>query len=642
MKRIKNGVAPVDINLSPQQLLQKYWGYTEFRDKQREIIDSVLNGVDTLALMPTGGGKSITYQIPALMREGVCIVVSPIIALMKDQVDGLRRRGISAVAIHSGLSRNEINNALDNCTYGSVKFLFLSPERAETDIFLIRLQKMRVALVAVDEAHCISQWGYDFRPSYLNIAKIRMVVPDAPILALSASATDIVAKDIVKQLQFNKQRIIRGDFSRPNLSYVVRHDDNKELQINNVLRTVNGSGIIYARTRKECEEISQKLNRDGVSSTFYHAGLPYAERTIRQEEWIRNKCRVMVATNAFGMGIDKPDVRFVIHNSMCDSLESYYQEAGRAGRDGRRSYALLLVADSDERLIRRRVEMEFPPLEDIKSMYDSLCNFLAIPYQDGAFKSYKFNIYDYCRQRGVFSTTVRSALNILEMNGYLAYIEDAATPSRLIFRMSRDELYKINITDPTTEEVLNALMRLYSGLFSELQRIDEGEIASWCQCTFEKVCDSLNELSRLRVVYYISSSISPIVRLYKERARLNELYISPDSYLHRRQLCEDRVSKMIQYINNTQGCRSSLLEGYFGVAEPKPCGVCDICLQRRAQSASAQGLHDEILQLTRSGDWDLQQITNKLKYTSQQVSQAVEELISQGKLIYSPPFLRAK
>ncbi len=642
MRHTKNGYTQEAINLSAAQILQRYWGYTEFRSRQHEIINSVLSGVDTLALMPTGGGKSITYQIPALMRDGVCIVVSPIIALMKDQVDGLRRRGISAVAIHSGLSRTEINNALDNCTYGSVKFLFLSPERVDTDIFLLRLQRMRVALVAIDEAHCISQWGYDFRPSYLNISKVRDAVPQAPVLALSASATDIVAKDIMQQLRFGQENIIRTDFSRPNLSYVVRHDDNKELQINSVLRSVNGSGIIYARTRKECEEISQRLTHDGVSATFYHAGLPYAERMLRQEEWIYNKCRVMVATNAFGMGIDKPDVRFVIHNSMCDSLESYYQEAGRAGRDGRRSYALLLVADNDERLIRRRVEMEFPPIENIKTMYDSVCNFLAIPYQDGAFKSYKFNIYDFCRLRGVFSTTVRSALNILEMNGYLAYIEDAATPSRLIFRTTRDELYKITISNPLTEKVLGALLRIYSGLFSELQRIDESEIASWCQCSFDDVCESLKELSRLRVVYYISASVAPIIRLYKERARLGELYISPESYLHRRQLCEDRVSKMIEYINNSQGCRSSLLESYFGVTEPKPCTVCDICLQHKTKSASPATLHDEILHLVRSGDWDVQQITNKLKYSSSQVSQAVEELISQGRLVYCPPFLRVK
>ncbi|MFI3283376.1 MAG: ATP-dependent DNA helicase RecQ [Rikenellaceae bacterium] len=580
-KRRRNGVAEGEKGLSAEQILYKYWGYTEFRSVQRAIIDSVNRGVDTLALMPTGGGKSITYQVPALMMDGVCVVVSPLIALMKDQVDGLRRRGISAVAVHSGLSRRDIDRALDNCVYGDVKFLYLSPERVETEIFLLRLQKMTVSLVAVDEAHCISQWGYDFRPSYLNISKIREVIPSVPLLALSASATDVVAEDIMTQLSFRSRHIIRSDFSRPNLSYVVRHDDNKRLQIESVLRSVEGSGIIYVRTREESVEIAEALNQDGVSATYYNGALPYGERLIRQEEWITNKCRVMVATNAFGMGIDKPDVRFVIHNSMCDSLEAYYQEAGRAGRDGGRSYALLLVAESDESRIRKRVMMEFPPIEDVKTIYDNLCSYLSIPFEVGAFISYKFNLFDFCRQRKLFGSTVRSAFKILEMNGYLAYIEDATIPSKVMFRIQRDALYDARITKPILDRVMNCVMRLYGGVFSDLKKIDENEIASWCQLSYDDVVESLKELSILRVVYYVSSTHSPIIRLYKNRSKRDELYISPDTYLHRREMCEDRIAKMLEYINNNDSCRSSLLGSYFGDKEPTVCGVCDVCLSKK-------------------------------------------------------------
>ncbi len=641
MKRSKKSVANGDYNLSAEQILHKYWGYTEFRSLQRQIIDSVLGGVDTLALMPTGGGKSITYQVPALMREGVCVVISPLIALMKDQVDGLRQRNISAVAIHSGLSRRDIDRALDNCVYGDVKFLYLSPERVETDLFLLRLQKMAVSLVAVDEAHCISQWGYDFRPSYLNIAKVREVIPDTTILALSASATDVVAKDIMAQLKFRSHHIIRTDFSRPNLSYVVRHDDNKQLQIENVLRSVEGSGIIYVRTRDESRELCESLIRDGVSATYYNGGLPHGERMLRQEDWIKGRCRVMVATNAFGMGIDKPDVRFVIHYSMCDSLEAYYQEAGRAGRDGRRSYALLLVAASDEQRIRKRVMMEFPPLEDVKNIYDSLCGYLSIPYEGGAFNSYKFNIYEFCHLRKLFGITVKSALNLLDMNGYLSYVEDATIPSRVIFRVQRDDLYKIRTTNPRHDDVINSILRLYSGVFSDLRKIDEGEIGMWCQMSFESVVESLKELSYLRIIYYISSAITPVIRLYKDRARLNEIFISPKTYTHRREMCEDRISKMLEYIENQSECRSRLLESYFGVKEPKPCGVCDICLSQKRSLVVApdEDLECHVLELVGDGCRDTQQITVRLKVHPTMVVETIERLVQSGKLRYDGPFL---
>ncbi len=638
MRRLKNGVAKDDLGLSTKQILQKYWGYSEFRSSQSKIIDSVLSGRDTLALMPTGGGKSITYQVPALMRDGVCIVVSPLIALIKDQVDSLRRRGISAAAVHSGLSKREIDRLLDNCIYGDVKFLYVSPERIETELFLLRLQKMRVSLIAVDEAHCISQWGYDFRPSYLNIAKVREVVCDVPILALSASATDAVAQDIMSQLRFGSKHIIRTDFSRPNLSYVVRHDDNKRLQIDSVLRSVEGSGIIYVRTRDESRELCEALNRDGVSATYYNGGLPHAERMIRQEEWIKDECRVMVATNAFGMGIDKPNVRFVIHYSMCDSLEAYYQEAGRAGRDGARSYALLLMGKTDEQRIRKRVMLEFPPIDDIKTIYDDVCSYLQIPYEEGTFVSHKFNIFDFCRDRKLFGATVRSAFKILEMNGYLSFVEDAMIPSRVIFRVRRDDLYDLKISKPSLDLVINCILRLYSGIFSDLKKIDESEIAMWCQLTFDEVVEILKELSALRIIYYISSSQSPMIRLLKERLKLNEVYISPDTFAHRQRMCEERIGVMLEYLNNTNRCRSSLLQSYFGDDNPSPCGVCDVCLSTKNR-VPEKSLEGEILDVISREECDIQQLSNALKKPNAKVAESVEKLLKSGKLRYKGPFL---
>ncbi len=638
MKPTKN----CDLGLSAEQILLKYWGYPQFRSLQREIIDSVLGGRDTLALMPTGGGKSITYQVPALMREGVCIVVSPLIALMKDQVDGLRRRGVSAVAIHSGLSRKEIDRILDNCIYGDIKFLYLSPERVETELFLLRLQKMKVSMIAVDEAHCISQWGYDFRPSYLNISKLREVIPSSTILALSASATDVVAEDIMEQLLFRSKHIIRTKFSRPNLSYVIRREENKLLQIENLLRNVEGSGIIYVRSRDKCRELCEVLQRSDISSTYYHGGLPHGERMIRQEEWIQGKCRVMVATNAFGMGIDKPDVRFVIHHTMCDSLEAYYQEAGRAGRDGGRSYALLLVADRDEQRIRKRVMMEFPPLEEIKKIYDNICGYLSIPFEEGGYKSYKFNIYDFCHQRKLNSGSVRSALKLLEMNGYMAFVEDATIPSRIMFRVSRDELYRIQLHKPQMEDIINSILRLYVGVFSDLRKIDESEIAMWCKLTFEDVVEYLKELRMLRVIYYATSAQTPLIRLYVNRAKLNEIYIAPDTYAHRRKMCEDRISKVMEYVENQTSCRSLLLESYFGEKEPKPCGVCDICLSKKRGVDIDNNLDEQILKQVDEGSYDIQQIALLLKAPLAKVTKSIERLLAAEKIGFDGAFLRLK
>ncbi|MBQ4540702.1 MAG: ATP-dependent DNA helicase RecQ, partial [Alistipes sp.] len=470
-----------------QQTLERYWGYTSFREGQIAIIQSVMDRRDTLALMPTGGGKSLTYQVPTLAREGLCIVVTPLIALMKDQVDRLRRMGISATAIHSGMSYTQIDNALDNCVYGDVKFLYVAPERLATEAFRLRVQRMKVSLLAVDEAHCISQWGYDFRPSYLRIAELRQHLKDVPVLALTASATEMVAKDIMHHLDFQEPNILRSSFARPNLSYAVRHTDDKQEQLLRIINNVSGSGIVYMRSREGCEQLCETLRNQGISASYYHAGLPHAERSMRQEEWTTGKVRVMVATNAFGMGIDKADVRFVVHFTMCDSLESYYQEAGRAGRDGQRSYAVLLSSSDDSSKITKRFDAEFPPLEEVKSIYEKICDYVQVAVGDGLYASFIFNIHDFCRRERIYIGKVRAAINLLEQNGYLTLTEEMENPARIHFCISRDELYRIRVGRNELDHIIRIILRLYNGVFTEFRPIDERTIASTSGYTIERV-----------------------------------------------------------------------------------------------------------------------------------------------------------
>ena len=435
-------------------LLKRYWGFDTFRPVQEQVILSVLAGRDTLALMPTGGGKSLTYQIPGLASEGVCIVVTPLIALMKDQVDRLRKLGIRALAIHSGLSARQIDIDLDNCVYGDVKFLYVAPERLASEAFRLRVQRMNVSLLAVDEAHCISQWGYDFRPSYLRIAELRERIPGVPVLALTASATPRVADDIMEKLHFTEPHLLRSDFSRPNLSYAVRHTDDKNEQLLRIIRNVGGSGIVYVRTREGAEQVAAFLRDEGISAEYYHGGLGHAERSMRQDAWISGRTPVMVATNAFGMGIDKPDVRYVVHYTMCDSLESYYQEAGRAGRDGRRSYAVLLISSDDAGRIAKRFEADYPPLEKIRSIYEKICSYLQIAIGDGAQSSFLFNLRDFCTREHLYTGLVQNALKILSQNGYMTLLDEAANPARILFCVSRDDLYRLRVIrddlDPKT------------------------------------------------------------------------------------------------------------------------------------------------------------------------------------------------
>ena len=621
--------------ISPQlkATLQKYWGYSEFRLSQEEIIRSVMEGRDTLALMPTGGGKSLTYQVPTLAREGLCIVITPLIALMKDQVDRLRRMGVNAVAIHSGLSYTQIDIALDNCVYGDVKFLYVAPERLATEAFRLRVQRMNVSLLAVDEAHCISQWGYDFRPSYLRIAEIRKMLPDTPVLALTASATKMVTEDIMARLGFTEQNIIRSSFARPNLSYAVRHTDDKTEQLLRVIHNVQGAGIVYMRSREGCEQLATELQRQGISASYYHAGLPHAERSLRQEEWTEGKVRIMVATNAFGMGIDKADVRFVVHYTMCDSLESYYQEAGRAGRDGKRSYALLLVSSDDDSKIVKRFDAEFPPLEEIKSIYEKICDFIQVAVGDGYQASFLFNIHDFCRREHLYIGKVRAALKLLEQNGYMTLTEEMENPARILFCVSRDELYRIRVGRNELDHIIRTILRLYDGIFTEFRAINEQVIASTSGYTIEKVKELLKRMWQMRIIRYIPSNNSPILFMNEERLPTKDLYISPDTYLHRKNLMAERFENMRLYASSESECRSVILQRYFGDNKAEACGTCDVCLAaRRRQRIDAEQIATSVIELLKNGSMDVRELCRHIKVDPERVAAVVDKLKEDGKI----------
>ncbi len=614
-------------------VLKKYWGYDTFRPMQQEIINSILSGRDTLALLPTGGGKSLTYQVPALMSQGVCIVITPLIALMKDQVDRLRSLSISAVAIHSGMSPRQIDIAFDNCIYGDIKFLYVSPERVATEMFRYRLQRMKVSMVAVDEAHCISQWGYDFRPTYLKIAELREHTNNAPILALTASATDIVVRDIEDKLKFKDGKIIRGSFARPNLVYVIRRTEDKDSQLLKILGSVKGSGIVYVRTRAGAEKLSESLCNQGIEASYYHAGLPHTERSMRQEEWLSGEVRVIVATNAFGMGIDKPDVRIVVHYTMCDSLENYYQEAGRAGRDGKRSYAVLLLSPDDSNSIVKRFRAEFPPLEQIKEIYDKICSSLQVAIDDGDMSSHIFNIYDFCAREKLYRGTVLSALKILEANDCMTLVDEMANPARVMFCVNRDDLYKVRVDHNDLDHFLRVLLRLYEGLFSDFRRVNEIEIAHWSGYTVEKVQDLLKRLWQMRLIRYIPANQSPMIYLNCERLAIGDIYISPNSYKNRRDMAEERFANMLYYAENEQKCRSMFFENYFGAESSGECGVCDVCLERKRDlNNNTPDIRKEILKLLLQGSLTVTAIAAAINRPPKSITQAIEELLESGEI----------
>ena len=564
-----------------QSILKKYWGYDDFRGIQREIIESIGAGKDTLGLMPTGGGKSITFQVPALAQDGVCIVITPLIALMKDQVSNLRRRGIQASAIYSGMSHDSILMTLENAVFGGVKILYVSPERIATSLFIEKLRHMKVSFVCVDEAHCISQWGYDFRPSYLSIADIRKELPNTPVLALTATATPEVIDDIQERLQFREKCVYKMSFARKNLAYVVRHTSNKLGQLIHILSSVNGAAIVYVRSRKRTKDYAEALNAAGISATFYHAGLENQEKDQRQKTWQEDKVRVMVATNAFGMGIDKPDVRVVVHIDCPDCLEAYFQEAGRAGRDGRKSYAVLLYDNTDRAKLQRRVADTFPDKEFIRQVYDQLAYFYQIGIGSGYNACFEFPIERFCRIYKHFPIPTVSALNILTRAGYIDFKEEDDMQARVMFCVERDDLYKLRGNEPQEDAVIVALLRNYTGLFQGYQYIDEGVIAQQCNLSQPQVYMILRTLTQKHILDFIPQKHIPFIRYAQRREESERLVISKAIYDDLKVRFAERIEKMLEYANCENICRSRMLLRYFGETDTEDCGQCDVCLNEK-------------------------------------------------------------
>lgn len=575
--------------------LEQYWGYKSFRPLQQEIIDSILSGHDTIALLPTGGGKSITYQVPAMVKDGIAIVITPLIALMKDQVEALRRRGIRAVAINSSMNYREIDIALDNCVYGDVKLLYIAPERIETPIFRHRVVKMQVSLIAVDEAHCISQWGYDFRPSYLKIDSLRKMLPEVPVLAVTATATQVVLEDIATQLSMDKPNVFRSSFARDNLAFVVRYTNNK---FENIIRVINSmpssSGIIYVRSRNTAQQIAEQLQQRGVSADFYHAGLGFAMRSAKQNQWLRGQTRVIVATNAFGMGIDKADVRFVIHHQIPESIEAYYQEAGRAGRDGERAYAVVLYNDQDRTAAAQRITSEYPDKQTIYQVYELIFNHLQISIGGGKDEIYDFKVWEFAAKAKIFTLTIINCIRILELNGYMTLTDEIDNPTRIMFRVGRDELYKIQVERVDFDGFVKVLLRCYTGIFVQFVAIDEAYLAHLSGYSEQRVVEMLMELSRARVIRYIPRRRSPLLILEEERLPLKSLRIAPNTYDLRKSRSEMNVNAMVDYATQTSQCRSMLLRSYFGDQAKSECGVCDVCIERRRLGLPANSLQSEV------------------------------------------------
>lgn len=624
---------PKSIMTTYHKILKQYWGYENFRGIQEEIIQSIGKGYDTLGLMPTGGGKSITFQVPALAQDGICLVITPLIALMKDQVHNLRERNIKAQAIYSGMSQKEIIIALENCIFGNYKFLYISPERLDTDIFQTKLKHMKISMITVDESHCISQWGYDFRPAYLKIADIRKMLPGIPVLALTATATPEVVKDIQQKLAFRKNsQTFRMSFERKNLAYIVRRTENKQEELLHILNKVNGSAIVYTRNRKRTREVAELLTSNHITATFYHAGLSNEAKDQRQKSWLTGENRIIVATNAFGMGIDKPDVRIVIHIDMPDSPEAYFQEAGRAGRDGKKAYAVLLYAKSDKTSLYKRITDTFPNKEYIRDIYENINYYYQMAMGDGMGCMYAFNIDEFCRNFKHFPIQVDSALKILTRAGYLEYTDEQDNASRLIFTLRRDELYKLHEYNTDTEKLINTILRSYTGLFTDYAYINEESLSIRTGLSHEEIYEILTMLSKRHIIHYIPRKKTPYIIYTHERLEKNQIYLSKEVYEKRKESYATRIKAMIEYASADENCRSRMLLRYFGEKNEHNCGLCDVCLQKyntRLHKREFQNIQKQILDILSNGPCTATELFHKLPINIQKTEQIVSFLLAE-------------
>ena len=620
------------------RILKQYWGYDCFRGIQEDIIDSISKNKDTLGLMPTGGGKSITFQVPALAKEGMCLVITPLIALMKDQVQNLKKRGIKALAIYSGMSRQDIIITLENCIFGNYKFLYISPERLDTEIFRTKLRKMHISMITVDESHCISQWGYDFRPAYLKIAEIRELLPDVPVLALTATATPEVVKDIQARLHFRHKNVFRMSFERNNLAYIVRKTENKTAELLHILRSMPGSAIVYVRNRRRTKEITELLNNEHITADFYHAGLDDATKDIRQHRWQSGESRVMVATNAFGMGIDKPDVRIVIHMDLPDSIEAYFQEAGRAGRDRQKAYAVILYAKSDKTTLHKRIPDTFPEKEYIRDVYEHLQYYYQMAMGDGLDCVREFNIEDFCRKFKYFPVPVDSALRILTQAGYLEYTAEQDSTSRILFTIRRDELYRLREMGEDMDRLIQAVLRSYTGVFTDYTYINEDSLAIRTGLTRRQIYEMLVHLAKLRIVSYIPHKKTPYIIYTRERVEAQRIHISPEVYEHRKARYETRINAMLDYVTNNTVCRSRMLLDYFGERNEHNCGQCDACISLRSKSKVSEQPDRETLCAKVCGILSRESLTpagllKQLPMDKELLTEILHRLSDEGKII---------
>lgn len=616
---------------NPHEILKKYWGFDQFRPLQEDIIKSVLDGNDTLGLMPTGGGKSITFQVPALAMQGMALVVTPIISLMKDQVDNLISHRIKATYMHAGLSMGEMRRTYEKCLYGKCKFLYVSPERLMAESFIDRVKHMPVSLIVVDEAHCISQWGYDFRPSYLHIASIRQYFPQVPVLALTASATPVVVDDIMRQLKFHRPCVFRKSFSRPNLTYVVRHTTEKYAELVHILQSVPGSAIVYVRSRRRTKEISDELVRNGINADFYHAGLNVEDKDDKQNRWKNDELRVIVATNAFGMGIDKPDVRLVIHVDVPSSLEEYYQEAGRGGRDGQRSYAVLLTTPTDRGKLHRHLTEAFPDKDFIKKTYQRVGDFLRVAVGEGYQKVYEFNFNLFCRVFKLPVIATHNALKILTQAGYIEFVEEIETQSRVLIIAQKEDLYHIESDNPNVDRVLQALLRTYSGLFSDYVFINESVLEFRFGIRQQDIYDALIELTHMHILHYVPRKRTPYIVYTTSREEPRYLLLPKAVYEEQRCKLSDRIEAVINYAFNDNVCRERQLLTYFGERVDSDCGHCDVCIARRKHSDhTPQDVQDGILYMSQVKPRRLEDFVKTLSFPQEEIVATLSFLVDEG------------